>query len=346
MRSAVSELSRALARLFEMIRTDRRQQTARIAELERELAAARAQLADLGVEPVAPPAPNDFDQLRAAAERLRVRTEQLVREAAEHTPVDREPQEQPGEPADDSEMLAAQTVGPDVPSEPAAPAILRVLPGTGPAADLAVESELAIDEPAAAPQSADDDAAALPDAAAVAVPVRPVPPDVEPQHATEPVAAEPLLDSDASPTVPPRAPEPVTIEPRPARKRSVGLRRRRIDARKLAEVEPTAALGSMVAAIPQLWTAGFPLDLVIAFFDGGAVRVTGGDREPLRVEEVQPGIPARCTVTATRRQLVPLFGRLELTDAESAPMIHGSRRDADLLVAWIDRAQRLSAQPL
>ncbi len=83
MRSAVSELSRSLARLFEMIRSDRHEQRARIAQLERELSVMRTQLADLGVEPAPAPAPNDFEQLRAAAERLRLRTEQLVRDSAE-----------------------------------------------------------------------------------------------------------------------------------------------------------------------------------------------------------------------------------------------------------------------
>ncbi len=102
----------------------------------------------------------------------------------------------------------------------------------------------------------------------------------------------------------------------------------------------------MVGAVDQLWTAGCAIDLVIAFTDGGALKVSGGDRTPLRVEEVEPGTPARCTITATRRQLVPLFGRLELTGEESAPLIHGSRRDADLLAGWIDRAQRLPVSPL
>lgn len=357
MRSAVSELSRALARLFEMIRTDRREQHGRIAQLERELEAAREQLAALGVEPLVPPAPNDFDQLRAAAERLRIRTEQLVRDAA-----------LPGEEAaeePEAEAVAAPSppaAEPETPERPDAQepeeetglaplvdaGVLRVLPGAADApvdSDLDVESEL----PLAKEQ-------------AIAVPVRETPTKTAVDETAEPgetaAEAEPGAETSeaagAAPSAQPEPeaptsavrPEPIPIGPRAARKRRLGARRRRFDARKLTDVEPTSALGSMVGAIPQLWTAGCPVDLVIAFTDGGAVRVAGGDRAPLRVEEVEPGTPARCTITATRRQLVPLFGRLELTGEESAPLIHGSRRDADLLVGWFDRAQRLAVDAL
>ena len=102
----------------------------------------------------------------------------------------------------------------------------------------------------------------------------------------------------------------------------------------------------MVGAINPLWTAGCNLDLVLALTDGSTLRVAGGDTSPLRVEDVEPGTRARTTITATREQLVPLFGRLELTSEQSAPLIHGSRRDADLLVGWIDRAQKLEVEPL
>lgn len=349
MRSAVSELSRALARLFEMIRTDRREQHGRIAQLERELEAAREQLAALGVEPLVPPAPNDFDQLRAAAERLRIRTQQLVREA---TPPADAHVDAPAADAPADSVAAPPPATPEVPEATQPPesddagderdlaplveaGVLRVLPGAAAApadGDLDVESELPLAREQAVAQSVEP----------------PAQPASEPGPEAEPEPVGPEAESVPAPQTPAaaRRPEPISIAPRPARKRRMSARRRRLDARKLTDVEPTAALGSMVGAVQQLWTAGCPLDLVIAFTDGGAVRVTGGDRAPLRVEEVEPGTPARCTITATRRQLVPLFGRLELTGAESAPLIHGSRRDADLLVGWFDRAQRLSPEPL
>ncbi len=390
MRSAVSELSRALARLFEMIRTDRREQHARIAQLEREVAAAREQLAALGVEPLVPPAPNDFDQLRAAAERLRMRTEQLVRDAAlpAREPAVSESLDGPPVPVDSSAEAAGgaepSDAGADVgvetptdasaepedaadaaeleqPAEPEAPlaplvdaGVLRVLPGAAPEpldGDLDVESELplareqavALPVPKAAPVNDAVDASAPAGDDGERAVEQPV---AEASEASpEPVDDQPATEPSASTQAPAR-PEPVPVGPRPARKRRFAARRRRIDARKLTDVEPTSALGSMVAAVPQLWTAGCTVDLVIAFIDGGAVRVAGGDRTPLRVEEVEPGTPARCTITASRRQLVPLFGRLELTGDASAPLIHGSRRDADLLVGWFDRAQRLAVEPL
>ncbi len=347
MRSAVSELSRALARLFEMIRSDRTEQRVRIAQLERDLQAARDQLAALGVEPVVAPAPNDFDQLRAAAERLRVRTEQLVRDAALPfgEPVAGEPAA--GVPAvedastsanaDDHAQVPAEVastpgtdpVAPEPPSTPVdeapsedagaglapagpgAPGLqLRVIDGavsdTAPAEpaidlgeDLDVESDLPLER-----------------AAVAEVPAAAVEPAND--RPREPATPEP----DTAPAAPTRPavqrPEPIAIEPRPERKRGLRPRRRRIDARKLAQVEPLAALSAMVGAIDDLWTAGCGIDLVVAFTDGGAVRVAGGDRQSLRVEEVEPGTPARCTITATRRQLVPLLGRLELTGEESA----------------------------
>lgn len=345
MRSAVSELSRALARLFEMIRTDRREQHTRIAQLERELEAAREQLAALGIEPLVPPAPNDFDQLRAAAERLRIRTEQLVRDAA--LP-ESEPTADASEPADEA-TAPPDHAGDDAEGElaPVVEAgVLRVLPG---AADAPVDTDLDVesDLPLAREQAVAE--APLPSAprpTEVAPPEEP--PTEEPPTDAEPAPEQPAPAEHPAPAEQPEPvrPEPIAIEPRPARKRRLRPRRRRFDARKLTDVEPTAALGSMVGTIPQLWTAGCGVDLVIAFTDGGAVRVAGGDRSPLRVEEVEPGTPARCTITATRRQLVPLFGRLELTGDESAPLVHGSRRDADLLVGWFDRAQRLPVEPL
>jgi hypothetical protein len=395
MRSAVSELSRSLARLFEMIRTDRHEQRGRISQLERELAAVRQQLASLGVEPVAAPAPNDFDQLRAAAERLRVRTEQLVRDAGDAhtrsvglagdpstqaTHLDEPASDAAGAPAaSDAERETTETAQPEselggraeeangpsavshvpdeVDEEPAelGVSVLRVIDGAvdapdapaaeqGPAGDLEVESELPLaravalgrpSEPAAegpAPETDPTPADASRTAPAAAAPTAPASPE-----------PEPVIEPPARPA---SRPEPVAIEPRAAYKRRRGVRRRRVDARKLVGVEPTAALGSMVGAVDALWTAGCAVDLVVAFTDGGALRVSGGDRTSLRIEEVEPGTPARCTITATRRQLIPLFGRLELTAEESAPLIHGSRRDADLLVGWFDRAQRLPVEPL
>lgn len=141
-------------------------------------------------------------------------------------------------------------------------------------------------------------------------------------------------------------PAPIVVEPRVARRRKGRLRRRRIDARKLAAVEPASALRAMVSSIDHVWTAGHSVDLVVALTDGGTLHVYGGDRDPLTVADVKPGTSARATVTVASAQVVPLFGRLDLTDEQSAPLIHGSRRDADLLVGWIDRAQRLEAQPL
>ncbi len=315
MRSAVSELSRALAHLFEMVRAERQSQRVKISALERDLHAAREQLAALGVEPQAAPAPNDFDQLRAAAERLRLRTEQLVRDAHLSSPVPTPPNE------DETVASPAQADAPVVDGAPA----LRVL-GESPRSAVAVESELAVDEPEQEPARPEAKAAE-----AVAVPVARTP---------APAAPEP----PARPATRTRT-EPVAAQPA-AEARRGRLRRRRIDARKLRAVEPVAALTTMVAAIDPLWTAGCPIDLVVALTDGGAIQVRGGDHDPLTVREVRPGTSARCTVTATRSQVVPLFGRLAVDGEPSTPLIHGSRRDADLLVGWLDRAQRLPVRPL
>lgn len=383
MRGAVSELSRALARLFEMIRADRSEQRDRIAELERALATAQARVQELetGEPAAAGPAANDFDQLREAAERLRRRTEQIVQEAG--TPADeaRREEEARVEAArsavqaslaeDDAGAVEhEERVSTPMPSRPihdepfGAPGILRIFPGAvlrgdDTEDDIDVESDLGLGD---VPRKA----------IAQGVPAAPEPtwaqPEaVEPEHALDSeIALEMEVDaleeahpatdalSNAAETeaaAPPtpqlvRRPDPISVAPRPARKRRAALRRRRIDARKLAGVDPGAALRAMVGAIDPIWTAGCPLDLVVALTDGGALKIAGGDLEPLRVEEIEPGAPARTTVTATSDQIVPLFGRLSLSDERSAPLIHGSRRDADLLVGWIDRAQRLSAEPL
>lgn len=357
MRSAVSELSRSLARLFEMIRTDRHEQRTRIAQLERELSAMRRQLADLGLEPAPAPAPNDFDELRAAAERLRLRTEQLVRESrpAEELTEDAEEIEAPliggglgpgaPSPADPPPAMPEDAPAVDeaeVSDEPGiAPAVevglpvLRVIDGDG--EDAPVVAEVEASEPAILDEPDLEVESDLPIAQAEAIAL--------PAPETEAPAAEAEQPAAFASTSPSR-PEPIPLSPRAAAKRGMRPRRRRVDARKLVGVEPAAALGSMVGAVDQLWTAGCAVDLVIAFTDGGALRVSGGDRVPLRLEEVEPGTPARCTITATRRQLLPLFGRLELSGEESAPLIHGNRRDADLLVGWFDRAQRLAVAPL
>ncbi|MDQ8046236.1 MAG: hypothetical protein REI11_16640 [Patulibacter sp.] len=377
MRGAVSELSRALARLFEMIRADRADQSSRIAELEHALQVARARVAELeGVEIAedhAAPDPSDFDALRGAAARLRARTEEIVRSAGtpadEAARVEETPPPVPVELADAgeaerleaarraveesiaAEALAAATESVEDIDDPRTteaatlppapvhdepfgqPGVLRVFPGAvlrkDVAEDLDIESELVFDEEprrvaAAAPIPADE------------------PPTAFDEPATPPVAASEPQRPALS--VRPR-PEPIPVLPRPARRRR-GLRRRRIDARKLRGVDPAAALRAMVTSIDDLWTAGNPLDLVVALTDGGTLHVTGGDRVPLRVEDVPAGTSGRCTVTATSAQIVPLFGRLDLDDTQSAPLIHGSRRDADLLVGWIDRAQRIAAQPL
>ncbi|MFT4035214.1 MAG: hypothetical protein QM679_06535 [Patulibacter sp.] len=350
MRGAVSELSRALARLFEMIRTDRHEQRERIAQLERELKVVRGQLADAGLTPLTAPAANDFDELRAAAERLRARTAELMRDAGDADD---------GEAslgADDraSPMRADGTTLDELlePAPEAGPPVLRVIDGAVAPDRPAAPTELP-DSPPAQPIAGDGEFGDRELDGDGDLDVECDLPLVPAAQATAPITApDDALPSSAARLPPvtgaparPPAPEPIAVSPRPARKRPL-LRRRRIDARKLTGVEPVAALGSMVAAIDPVWTAGCPLDLVVAFTDGGALRVAGGDRVSLRVEEVEPGVAARCTVTATRRQLVPLFGRLELTDAESAPLIHGSRRDADLLVGWLDRAQRLAVEPL
>lgn len=398
MRGAVSELSRALARLFEMIRADRADQRDRIAELERALATAQARVAELEsgeveVEaPIEAPAGSDFDQLRVAAERLRRRTEQMVQEAGTPAAEARREEEARVEAArravdasiaeDESDAAVEPATGdasatgglanqslPVTPvhDEPfGEPGILRVFPGAvlgrGQGAaddDLDVESDLELDEaprqavatravPAAEPawnrpSAMADVAPSDPSDGSVA--------DAASAAATRADAGSEAVDDAAGEVERPqpqlvRRPEPVAVAPRSARKRRAALRRRRIDARKLAGVDPGAALRAMVGSIDPVWTAGCPLDLVVALTDGGAMRIAGGDLQPLRVEEVEPGAPARSTVTATSAQVVPLFGRLALSDEQSAPLIHGTRRDADLLVGWIDRAQRLAAEPL
>lgn len=366
LRFAVSELSRSLATLLETIRTERAQQHAKIADLQAQLARAEARLAELGDVP-AGPAADDFDQLRAAAEQLRQRTEALMREAMESGPLppeDEDASELAEEPAVRArEAAAAQT--PEVPEAQASAeagdaspldasdgddelegnglaevaelpprgAVLKVFPGSPEplrrAAELAVESELDVAEqrdPFEEFELADD-------LTSVELPGEPVARSQRPARAS------------AEAEEPRRTPEPIAVTPRDARRRKK-LRRRKIDARKLQGVEPTTALRAMVGAINPLWTAGCNLDLVLALTDGSTLRVAGGDTSPLRVEDVEPGTRARTTITATREQLVPLFGRLELTSEQSAPLIHGSRRDADLLVGWIDRAQKLEVEPL
>jgi hypothetical protein len=430
MRGAVSELTRALARLFEMIRADRADQRTRIAELELALQLAHTRIHELEAGEIpdaeAAPDPSDFDQLRDAAERLRKRTAQLVKQSS--TPAEErehpgfaeavsadaagEPPAVPNEPsvvvpdaplhgaeiaaavdaaaraAEDERLAAAreaverslaederaaaeaaassdepeQVPPTDLPHQPVhdepfgPPGILRVFPGAvlrpNQDEDLDIESELIFDEAtplraaAQAPRPVDESIEPMPDWSEAQEPAAVGSGDEREDIAAQDELPTELAGEKPSPVIPaaPR-PEPVAVLPRPARKRR-GLRRRKIDARKLRGVEPAAALRAMVSAVDTLWTAGNPLDLVIALTDGGALRISGGDRGPLQVADVEPGIGARCTITATRDQIVPLFGRLELTADQSAPLIHGSRRDADLLVGWIDRAQRLAAEPL
>ncbi|MBJ7473435.1 MAG: hypothetical protein JHD16_19155 [Solirubrobacteraceae bacterium] len=368
---AVDELRYALDRLFDLVRTDRADQRARIAELEAALSAAHARIRKLEAgEPVDIPAPppNDFGQLREAAERLRQRTEELFRDAGPITAEADEPADEAtaveaasapdgltmevaaslDQPEDEAQARiraardaveasiahdgAVETPEPEYFSKPA---VLRIFPGaTGPddEVSLDIESELDVDETA-------DEEELIEAVAVAALPVPEEATDEPPTAEDEPIAP----DASLAPT--PR-PEPIEIAPRPARKRRASLRRRRIDARKLAGVDPATALRAMVSAIDDIWTAGVTLDLVIALTDGGALKVVGGHNKPLAVLAVKPGTSARTTVTATTAQLVPLFGRLELTDEQSPPLIHGPRRDADLLVGWIDRAQRLDPEPL
>ena len=394
---AVSELSAALDQLFTLVRSDRAEQNARIAELEAALSVAHARIRQLEageqLDDIPAPPPNDFGQLREAAERLRRRTEELFREAgpvsgigapsgdplegaeddtplvgadedaplvATDVPVGALADETPADPAE-ARMQAARdavessiadehhAVQPDEADEPkefGKPAVLKAFPGTAPLEPtvIDVESDLQLD--------GDEEPEAQ--AAAVALPVPAIEPDPAPEVAPDDASsAEPKPEAGsaadaelAEPPVAERRPEPVEIAPRPARKRRAGLRRRRIDARKLASVDPATALRAMVSSIDDIWTTGVTLDLVIALTDGGSLKVSGGHNKPLSVVAVKPGTPARTTVTATTAQLVPLFGRLELTDEQSPPLIHGPRRDADLLVGWIDRAQRLEAPPL
>lgn len=351
MRGAVAELSGVLVELFEMVRTDRAEQRVRIDELQAQLVTAHLRLAELeargasGSPAVAAADPTDFDQLRLAAERLRQRTAELMQQ----TPT-------PAEVAEaQAEVEAEVAAAPSPTPEPfGKPGILRVFPGAFAPAEAAreidVESDLEWEDEEPLRRVAVQPAPVAPAPVAPA-PVEPAAPDAasseqttaDAASETEPAAAQPAAGSGA-PRV--AAAEPIELGPRPARKRHAGLRRRRIDARKLAGVDPAAALRAMVSAIDEVWTAGCRIDLVVALTDGGAMHVSGGDTAPLQVVDVEHGTSARTTVTATTAQVVPLFGRLDLTDAQSAPLIHGERRDADLLVGWIDRAQRLAAEPL
>ncbi len=402
MHGAVAELSAALDQLFTLVRTDRAEQRARITELEAALSVAHARIRQLEageqLSDIPAPPPNDFGQLREAAERLRQRTEELFRDAGpvtqsaaagvggltaesalnvsgagddEGTP-DAPADEWPATDEDaEARIKAARdavelSMAEDHPStadsaEAEEFAVLRVFPGAaGPQDDsIDVESDLQLEEPEEAKQ-------AMQAVAALPIPVAETvagsadtsageePLDADEPAIDEAAHAEPDAQTVPEPTEPEapapgklaKRPEPIEIQPRPARKRRAGLRRRRIDARKLAGIDPATALRAMVSAIDDIWTAGVTLDLVIALTDGGSLKVTGGHNQPLSVLAVKPGSPARTTVTATTAQLIPLFGRLELTDEQSPPMIYGPRRDADLLVGWIDRAQRLDAQPL
>lgn len=368
----LGELRTALDRLFDLVRAERAEARAEIAELEAALAIANARIRQLEAgEPLEAPAPppNDFNQLREAAERLRLRTQELFRDAgavpqelagasadssadsadaaATGEPESSDPE--PGEPESDEPESDADT-GEAGQAEIASieaftkPTVLRVFPGpAGPEDDpeFEVESDLAIEDDMLDPPvvEVDETPAEVDAPLAVELPV-PVPADL-------PVEDElPGEPEDPQPTADDRSVEPIEIAPRPARKRRAGLRRRRIDARKLEGVDPATALRAMVSAIDDVWTANVTLDLAIALTDGGTLKVTGGHNRPLAVNWVEPGTPARSTITATTAQLVPLFGRLDLTDAQSAPLIHGPRRDADLLVGWIDRAQRLTPEPL
>lgn len=364
--SPVAELRAALEQLFDLIRAERAGQRAEIAELEAALAQANARIRQLEsgqrLEAPAPP-PNDFNQLREAAERLRQRTQELFRDAGAPTTAETPPED--GIPAAEIEPTESQEDEPAVAEiasiEPfAKPSVLRVFPAGPDASEpdepsLEVENELAVEavaEPPApaapeAPASPEDDlgetvddeltiSADLP--IAVELPVEDELPDAADEAAESEAPSTPAAQT-------PRA-EPIEVAPRPARKRRAGIRRRRIDARKLEGVDPATALRAMVTAIDDIWTANVTLDLAVALTDGGTLKVTGGHNRPLNVGWVEPGTPARTTITATTAQLVPLFGRLELTNEQSAPLIHGPRRDADLLVGWIDRAQRLSPEPL
>ena len=413
--SPVQELRTALDRLFDLVRAERAEHRAEIAELEAALATAHARIRQLeageSLEVPAPP-PNDFNQLREAAERLRQRTQELFRDAGAvpAAPEARDASEastgEPGTTADataDASDVAVAGSGAGVDESPAddtsdgqdheptaeiasieaftKPTVLRVFPGpAGPEddLDLEVESELAIEEDILHPP-VDEMEHEAPVAVVAEVPLAHDLP-VEDELPDEPTARDdegPSESSDlttgtagttadAHPSQPDPAatdgdagssdgrtpaegsnrPEPIEIAPRPARKRRAGLRRRRIDARKLEGVDPATALRAMVTSIDDIWTANVTLDLAIALTDGGTLKVTGGHNRPLAVNWVEPGTPARTTVTSTTAQLVPLFGRLDLSDEQSAPLIHGPRRDADLLVGWIDRAQRLSPEPL
>jgi hypothetical protein len=354
MRGAVAELSKALVSLFDMIRSDRSDQRARIAELEAELAAAQERIAVLDPQSVAAPAgpdPSDFDQLREAAERLRERTQELVQQA--------------GTPADDADLDVESDL--DFGDPPAAdaeghglagggdlgaPGVLRIFPGAlmeVAAGDLDVENDLDLD--------VEEPRRAVARGMQVADVERFDTPETGGSLAGGGLSTASRDGSSSDPAPGERAatarfsglhavPEPIELQPRPARKRRRSLRRRKIDARKLRGVDPSASLRAMVSAIPALWTAGCRIDLVVALTDGDALKIRGGDLVPLEVTSVESGTPAQATITATSAQVVPLFGRLELTDDQSPPMIHGQRRQADLLVGWIDRAQRLSAEPL
>lgn len=408
--SPLDELRLALDRLFDLVRTERAEARAEIAELEAALATANARIRQLEAgEPLEAPAPppNDFNQLREAAERLRQRTQELFRdagavpqgvgehpddaEAAAVTPAeaiaqitaipsdhasdaaapDEADADSSGDAADTGETEKAEIASIEAFTKPT---VLRVFPGpAGPEDDpeLDVESDLGIEDDMLEPQIEEDDAppaeqrvTAAAEAPVVgSLPVEDELPDAGDDrtggasddaaqdadaHAAAPADAHPAADRAAAEdhVSPADRAEPIEIAPRPARKRRAGLRRRRIDARKLEDVDPATALRAMVTSIDEVWTANVTLDLAIALTDGGTLKVTGGHNRPLAVNWVEPGTPARSTVTATTSQLVPLFGRLELTGDQSAPLIHGPRRDADLLVGWIDRAQRLSPEPL
>lgn len=322
MRDAVIELSHAVARLLEMVREDRVEQRERVAALEAEIATLRGHLEqarEAGFRPheEEPLSGSDFDRLRIAAEELRASTERLVRDSAASRAAGPSPDE--ASPAREAEAEQAPPA-----------AVLRVFPGTG-----------AIEGPSLAEQEAAEQAVA---AAA------------EPVDETRPGGADGDDGDDAATNE--HVPEPpaavalarqvVTISPRPGRRRGLALRRRRIDARRLTGIEPAAALRTLLGGVDPRWTAGRKVHLTLALTDGETLEITGGDGEALTLREIA-GDGAKTpdsVIVASSGQLVPLFGRLALTGAEPAPELRGPRRDADLVVGWIDRAQRLEPAPL
>ncbi len=270
----------ALARLFEMIRTDRREQHGRIAQLERELEAAREQLAALGRRAARAAG---AQRLRSASRGRRTPSASAPNSSCATPPclVRRPPRSPrrsavaaPLPPAAEPEDARASGRPRSRRRRPAwrrssTPACLRVLPER----PTHRSTPISTSSPSCRSPRREQ---------AIAVPVRETPNKTavdetvsRARRRRRPNAgAETSEAAGAAPSGSARAggadvggrPEPIPIGPRAARKRRLGARRRRFDARKLTESSPRRRSARWSArfrscgrpAAPSTWSSRSP----------------------------------------------------------------------------------------